>query len=35
MRKSQTLIEKAFNSHDLKEGQAAFIEKRKPVFLGK
>ena len=35
MRTSQTLIEKSFNSHDLKEGQAAFIEKRKPVFLGK
>jgi len=32
---AQALITEAFNSDDLKEGQAAFIEKRKPVFTGK
>lgn len=29
------LLAEAFNSHDLKEGQTAFVEKRKPVFIGK
>ncbi len=29
------LIDFAFKSNDLKEGQTAFIEKRKPVFTGK
>jgi enoyl-CoA hydratase/carnithine racemase len=28
-------ILEAFNSHDLKEGQASFLEKRKPKFVGK
>ena len=32
---AETLIAEAFNSEDLKEGQTAFIEKRKPVFTGK
>ncbi len=32
---AQKIITEAFNSHDLKEGQTAFIEKRKPVFTGK
>jgi enoyl-CoA hydratase/carnithine racemase len=32
---AETLIAEAFNSDDLKEGQTAFIEKRKPVFTGK
>ena len=35
MMKAQTLITESFNSDDLKEGQTAFIEKRKPVFTGK
>ncbi len=32
---AQKLITEAFNSDDLKKGQAAFIEKRHPVFMGK
>jgi len=32
---AQTLVAEAFNSEDLKEGQAAFIEKRIPFFTGK
>jgi len=35
LQKAQTLIAEAFNSDDLKEGQTAFLEKRKPVFKGK
>jgi enoyl-CoA hydratase/carnithine racemase len=32
---AERLITEAFNSDDLKEGQTAFIEKRKPAFVGK
>ena len=32
---AEELITDAFNSLDLKEGQTAFIEKRKPKFIGK
>jgi len=32
---AERLIADAFNSQDLKEGQTAFIEKRKPKFVGK
>ena len=32
---AETLIAEAFNSDDLKEGQTAFLTKRKPVFTGK
>lgn len=32
---AESLIHAAFNSHDLKEGQMAFIEKRPPVFEGR
>jgi enoyl-CoA hydratase/carnithine racemase len=32
---AEELITRAFNSQDLKEGQTAFIEKRKPRFVGK
>jgi enoyl-CoA hydratase/carnithine racemase len=31
---ADTLIAEAMNSQDLKEGQAAFMEKRDPVFTG-
>jgi enoyl-CoA hydratase/carnithine racemase len=34
MKTAQKIITEAFNSDDLKEGQTAFIEKRKPVFTG-
>jgi len=32
---ADTLVQAAINSQDLKEGQAAFLEKRKPNFKGK
>lgn len=32
---AESIIEAAFNSQDLKEGQSAFLEKRKPKFMGK
>lgn len=32
---AENMIGHAFNSDDLKEGQTAFIEKRKPKFIGK
>jgi len=35
LREAETLVVEAFNSEDLKEGQAAFLEKRKPRFTGK
>jgi len=35
LKEAETLIVEAFNSEDLKEGQTAFLEKRKPRFTGK
>lgn len=35
MQEAERIITEGFNSDDLKEGQTAFIEKRKPVFQGK
>jgi len=35
MKEADGLIGEAFNSDDLKEGQFAFFEKRKPRFTGR
>ena len=35
MKEAQSIVEQAFNSDDLKEAQASFLEKRKPVFRGR
>jgi enoyl-CoA hydratase/carnithine racemase len=35
MAKCQAIVDKCFASHDYEEGRKAFMEKRKPVFIGK
>jgi len=34
LKEAETLIKEAFNSQDPKEGQTAFIERRKATFVG-
>lgn len=34
-REAEALVKESFQSDDLKEGQMAFLEKRKPIFTGK
>ncbi len=34
-KEAERLVAEAFDRDDLKEGLAAFLEKRKPLFVGK